>query len=809
MANSLADIRYTLRMLRNNPGFALSVLLTLAIGIGANAAMFSIMDAVLLRPLPYPDPDRILVLQTESPRDGSRNQPVAYNDFDDWRRQSHSFEAMAAVRPMVMSMKAEKVPERVEVARVTTGFFSVLQIKAFIGRAFLADEDSSGHESVAVISHSLWQRSFASSAAALGRKLTLDGRSYEVVGVLPPDAVPAASTYPPYAAQVWLPLVPTPAEHIRGLLAMRVLARLKSGVTVASADAELSTINSRIEAAFPDSHTGWHVQISRLQEVVVSNSRSSVLLLLAAVGCVLLITCVNLANLLLARGVSRQGELSIRAALGADRGRIMRQLATESLFMALLGGLLGLLLAWLTLHAVRHSVQTLIPRAADAGIDLQVLMFTLSISTAAGVLFGVAPIAHASRVSLVASLRQRSHGSFSRLSALALRALVVAQTGLAVLLLVGAGLMIRSFVRLNNVPPGFSSKGVMASQVDLALSRYGTPVLQAQFYNSAVRKLREASGFEAAAAVSRAPMLGTNQSTSYQIDSHILPPADWPTADARLVTPGYFDTMKIPLLHGRDFNEQDREDTPLVMIVTREAALRLWPNQDAIGRRIQMYPEKTWRTVIGVVGDVKLQGLEIDTAPALYIPYRENPFPTAARTSYIVVRSAMDAKTVSANLRRELTSIDDDQAIAPVQAISEVVKRSLSLRRVTTALTAGFALMAFLLALVGVYGVMTFFVNVKRHDIGMRSALGAQRTDILWWILKQGMAVAGLGVVLGLLFTAFSARYLSHILFAVSATDGGTYLGVSVLLFCFATLACYLPARRATRIAPLVALREE
>ena len=804
----LADIRYTFRMLKANRVFALGVLLTLAVGIGINAAMFSVMDAVLLKPLPYPQADRVMVLQTESPRDSSRNQPVSYDDFADWRRQSNSFEAMAAVRQMVMSLKTESLPERVQVARVSSDYFRVLQVHAALGRTFAVDEDSPGKEHVAIVSHSLWQRSLGGATSVIGRQFDLDGGTYQIVGVLPAGAISDSSIYPTVETDVWIPLAPTPAEHVRGMLAMRVLARLKPGVSMATAGAEMATINRQIEAAYPDSHKGWLIQIAPLQEILIGSTRQTMLVLVAAVGCVLLTTCVNLANLLLARAVSRQGEFAMRTALGASGGRIVRQLVTESAFMAMLGGGAGLFFAWTTVHTAKHLLQSWIPRAGGAAINIRVLLFTAGVSMLSGILFGMAPVAHASRLSLVTALRQRSPNSLSRVSGIALRALVVAQTAFAILLVVGAGLMIRSFSRLSNVPPGFVTDGLTASQVDLGLSRYGTPVLQAQFYTSAMRKLREAPGVEGAAAASRAPMLGGNQSTSYQIDSHLLPPAERPSANARLVTPRYFETMKIPLLRGRDFTDQDQEDTPSVMIITREAAVRFWPGEDAIGRRIQIFPEKTWRTVVGVVGDVKLRGLEVETAPALYIPYRQNPFPTAARTSYIVVRSQMDAQTVSATLRQELASIDDGQAVAPVQSFSDVVKNSLALRKLTTLLTAAFACMSFLLALIGVYGVLAFFVNIKRHDIGVRSALGAQRTDILWWILKQGMTMTAWGVLLGLLLSALTARYLSHQLFAVSATDPATYISVAIAVLMAATVACYLPALRATRLASVALLRE-
>jgi len=808
MDHLLADILYAARTLRKNPGFAIVALATLSFGIGSSTLIFSVLNAVLLRPLPLEHSESLYNVYHDSPRDGGTKIPLSVLDFHDWREQAKSLE-VSAVRSTIASLGTANGPVRVGLLRSSANITSVLGIQPSLGREFQPEEETPGKEHVALLTSGMWQTQFGGSSDVLGRSITLDDKSYTIIGVVPGKSLSSEFVFSTTPIDIIVPLVPTQPEMNRGFFFLRVLGRLKPNETIGHSLSEMNSINTRIEKENPTNHQGYRVQASPLKETVVGNVRPAILVVTAAVGALLLITCVNIANLMLARTLVRKSELAIRAALGASRHRIAGQLITEGLFLSMLGAILGASVAFVMARGAARWIGAFLPRATEISVDLRVMLFTLLTTTCAGVLFGLAPAMQSWRGSFAEGLRMRSRTSLTRFSSYVLRSLIVAQIALALLLLGASVLMIRSFRKLASVSPGFVTEHLVASQVDLSTTRYPKTSDFAVFYNDALVKLRTAAGIQSVAVVSRVPMMGGLQSTAYQTEEHRLPPVEWPFADARMATPQYFATMQIPLISGRDFTDDDRQNTPLVIIISHEAAARLWPNEVCVGKHIQIFPEKTWRTVVGVVGDVKLQNLETENGPVLYIPYNQNPFPNAGRSSYLVARTHLNPETTFATLRRELASVDDGQAIGRLRILTEVVSDSLSLRRFSTALTTGFTLLALGLALIGVYGVMSFSVNARRHDLGVRAALGAQQSQLLWWVLRQALILTGIGVAGGLLLSAISKGMLAKVLYGLNATEYATYAGISVVLVVMATLASYVPARRAAQVSPVTVLHDE
>jgi len=800
----LQDVRYAVRLLFKRPLFATVAVVTLALGIGANTAIFSVVDAVLLAPLAYPEPDRLMMIWAINSSSNADQQPASVPDFDDLKEQSQTFDEIAASRSQAFNLTDGDEPERVGGARVSVNMFSALAVKPVVGRDFLESEGLAGAEPVVILSHSLWQQRYGSDPAIVGRALNIDGKSYTVVGVLPKGI-----HYPAQDTDLYVPFIPQPNEIVRGARFLRVIGRLKKNVSPAEARAEMETIAGRVAVAYPATNTGWGIYLVPLHEQIVGRVRPALIVLLSAVGCVLLIACANVANLLLARAAARSSEFAIRAALGASRRQLVRQLLTESLVLSALGGVFGLLLAVWGVPFLTGISAASIPRVESIGINLRVLGFTAIVSLVTGAVFGLAPALRSSGKQLTDALREGRRGSTgSILHQRLLSALVVSEVAIAMVLLVVAGLMIRSFLSISSVAPGFNPKGVITLGVGLPLSRYPGLQQQAIFYDKLVAQIRTLPGVESAASVIRLPMLGFNASTGFTVQGKPVQQGTEPNADYRAVTDDYFRTMNIPLLKGRDFTVRDSKDAPDAMIINEMLAERFFPGEDPVGKRIQIFPDPTrWREIVGVVGNVKLLGLDAETNPTIYVPYSQNPYPNALRNVFLVARTSSDPKSLVASIRSELRSLDKDIPVSQVQTMEEVISGSLAQRRLSMSLLIVFAALAALLSAVGIYGVMAYIVAQRTHEIGIRMAMGAEQKDVIKMVLGDGAKLTLAGIGVGLTVAVGLTRFLQSLLYQVSATDAVTYASIALLLSVVALLASYIPARRAAKVDPMEALR--
>ncbi|HEV2914989.1 MAG TPA: ABC transporter permease [Pyrinomonadaceae bacterium] len=799
----LRDIKYAVRLLWKRPGFSLIAIVTLALGIGANTSIFSVVNAVLLAPLPYEEPERLVVVWENQVIANQNQMPVAPANFEDWKEQNQVFEQLAAMRGATFNLTHQGETERIAGARASTNLYSTLRVKPLLGRSFTEAEGKKGAAPVVLISHGLWQRRYGSDPTLVGQSLQIDGNAYTVVGVLP-----AGVNYPTPETDLVIPFIPQPSELVRANHFLRVVGRLRQGVSLAQADAEMQTIAARLEQQYPDTNTGWRVQLVPLYEQLVGKIRPALLILLGTVGCVLLIACANVANLLLARAAGRRMELAVRAALGASRGQLIRQLLTESILLSLCGGVLGLLLTvWGVPTLTRLSAGS-IPRAEGIGIDYRVLGFTLLISLLTGVVFGILPALQSSSRKLTDSLREGRRGSTGGLlHKRVLNLLVVSEVTLALVLLVGAGLMIRSFLSVREVSPGFDPQGVLSIGIGLSPIKYPELQQQSDFYLSLLARIENLPGVASVAGVSRLPVVG-GATTTFTIQGSPVASGHEPNADFRVISPRYFQTMGIAFSKGRDFTTRDAKDAPDVVIINEVMAARFWPNEEALGKRIQLSAEQTrWREIVGVVGNEKLTGLDTEIGPAIYVPMPQNTFPNAIRAIFLVARSKGEPLTLAPGIQNELRSMDQDQALFQVRPLDEVISNTLSGRRFNTLLLVIFAALAGLLAAVGIYGVIAYSVTQRTHEIGVRLALGAQPGDVLRMVLGQGIKLTLVGIVIGLVAAFALTRVLSSLLYGVSATDPLTFLGIPVLLTAVALLASYLPARRATKVDPCEALR--
>jgi predicted permease len=800
----LQDVRHAVRLLLKRPLFAAVAVVTLALGIGANTAIFSVVNAVLLSPLAYEDPDTLAVIWGGSQSSSLDQQPSSVPEYVDLKAQSQAFDEIAASRSQALNLTDGDEPARLGGARVATNLFSLLAVKPAAGRSFLEAEGVAGAEPVVMISHGLWQQRYGSDPDLVGRALNVDGKSYTVVGVLPKGFY-----YPTPDISIYLPLIPQPNEIARGARFLRLIGRLKKGVSFAEARAEMETISGRLARQYPDTNTGWSIRVVPLHEQVVGRVRPALIVLLGAVGCVLLIACANVANLLLARAAARRGEFAIRAALGASRAQLVRQLLTESVVLSALGGVFGLLLAAWGVPVLTSISAASIPRVEEIGINARVLGFTAIVSLITGLAFGLAPALRSSSRQLTDALREGRRGSTgSILHQRLLSLLVVSEVAIALVLLVAAGLMIRSFLSISGTAPGFNPKGVLTVGIGLPSSRYPGVQQQAAFYERLLAKVRALPGVESAASVIRLPMLGFNASTDFTIQGKPVQPGSEPTADYRAVTGDYFKVMGIPLLKGRDITERDSKDAPDAMVINAMLAERFFPGEDPIGKRVQIFPDPArWREIVGVVGDVKLAGLDAEVNPTIYVPYSQNPYPNAMRNVFLVAKTGGDPKSLVASIRGELRSIDKDVPISQAQGMEEIVSGSLAQRRLSMSLLAVFAGLAALLAAVGIYGVMAYIVTQRTREIGIRMALGAGQKDVVKMVLGDGAKLTLAGVSVGLVAAAGMTRLLASLLYKVSATDPATYAGIALLLTVVSLAASYIPARRAARVDPTEALR--
>jgi putative ABC transport system permease protein len=795
------DLRYGLRMLMKSPGFMAVALLTLALGVGANTAIFTVVNAVLLRPLPYKNPQGLVQVWESNPKRGFPQFSVAPPNFVDWRAQNHVFEQMAAMAGGDYNLTGVGAPERVLAADVSADLFSLLGVEPERGRAFLPGEDQPGSPLVVIVSHGLWERRLGADPNAIGRTLTLDGKPYTLVGIMP-----AGLKYPSDETELWTPLVfDQRALSGRGAHWVSVIARLKPAVSFEKGQSEMSAIASRLEKQYPDTNAGWEVFLVPLEKQIVGDIQPALLLLMGAVGLVLLIACANVANLLMARGSERQREIAIRAALGAGRGRLLRQLLTESLLLSLLGSALGLLFAgWGTSILLRLNAGVL-PRAGEISMDAFVLAFTLGTAVVTTVLFGLLPAFQSSSLDLNAALKEGTRNpSGGRLNLRSL--LVVSEVALALLLLIGGGLLMRSFVRLMHVNAGFRPEAVLTVRVQLPEAEYPKKENSEAFYRELLSRIRSLPGVESAGGISFLPLSGGRYSLTFTTEG--LPPAPGaePTsAQYRVATPDYFRTMGISLVRGRVFTEQDRAGAPPVAVINQAMARQFWPNTDPIGQRI-FIDDRTQspREIVGVVGDVR-QWLSMSALPEMYVSQLQVGWSSLA----LVIRSQLVPSSLVAAVSDQVHALNKNLPVYRIAAMEEIVARSVGDRKFSAYLLAIFALLAVVLAAVGIYGVMSHTVALRTREIGIRMALGAEPRDVLAGVLGQGMLLALGGLSIGLAAAFALTHFMASMLFGVTPTDPATFAGVAILLALVALAACYIPARRAMRVDPLVALRYE
>ncbi|MCU1257354.1 MAG: permease [Bryobacterales bacterium] len=809
--NFAQDLRYAARMLRANPGFTLVAVLTLALGIGANTAIFSFVDGVLLKPLPYAHPERILMVW-EKPPQGERNGISTLN-YLDWRAQNTVFDRMAAQRGESVTMSGATEPVELRAGMVSAPFFEIFGVQAALGRTFANNEDTAGAPRVAVMSHRLWQNRFGADKSILGRKLILNGQPYTVVGVLPRN-----SAYDRSFFEIWLPLVFEPKDMTRNFHWFRSYARLKEGVTLEKARAEMKVVGARIEKQYPDSNKGWSVTVDRFADRLVGNQlRQSLYVLLAAVGAVLLIGCANLANLTLAKGTSREREVAIRASLGAGRWRLMRQFLTENVLLSLLGGCAGLALGWAMVRGLKFLMPPfMLPSEAEVSVDFRVLLFTLGIAVVTGVVFGLAPALQAAHPNLASTMKEGGRGSTASAARRRLRGgLVVLETGLAFVLLTGAGLLIRSFDRLQQVNAGFDTTNVLTMHIPFPATRFKEGDQATAHVQHVIQAIESVPGIREVAATSVLPLEGWSNGMPFQIAGK--PIKDHANREAcffKQVTSSYFHALGIQLRKGRGLTERDTKGGPPVAVINATMAKKYFKDEDPIGQRILVQeilydrpglgPEIAWQ-VVGVITDEKIGGLDDDRSAGMYIPFAQSPVPYVS----LVVKGDVNPETMQQAIRHEVRQVDPDQALTEVKTLETIKSESVGANRMRTTLLGVFAGIALLLAAIGIYGVISYSVAQRTHEMGVRSALGASRIDILRLVISNGMLLAGIGLGIGLAGAFGLTRLLQSLLFGVSATDPVTIVAVATVLAAVALSACYIPARRATKVDPAVALRYE
>jgi predicted permease len=817
------DLRYGARMLLKNPGITSVVILALALGIGANTAIFSVVDSVLLRPLPYEESERLVFLNETSK--SMDEISISYPNFTDWRNQNTVFEKIGVSNRSSYNLTGVGEAERIVTGQVSADMFAALRVNPAMGRLFTNDEDKPGGAPVVVLSYPLWQRRFGGQAGILNQPLTLNGKSYTVIGIMP-----QGFQYPS-RVEMWVPVGQLSGEaswqqrgNHPGLYGV---ARLKPGVNFQQAKAEMDTIGANLEKQYKDSNAGNGIGMRPLLEIFVGDVRRALWVLFAAVAFVLLIACANIANLLLARAQSRQKEMAIRAAMGAGRWRIARQLLTESVLLALIGGTLGMLIAQWGIKLILYISPDAIPRSREISLDWRVLAFTVGLSFVTGILFGLVPALQAGVVDVHETLKETGRGTSGRHW---LRSsLVVVEVATTLVLLIGAGLMIRSFYRLQQVNPGFSYEHLTSFTVALPDKKYAKPEQREQFYNRLIADLRGLPGVQSVAAASGLPLGNNGWQTSFTVDGQPPPPRDQtPLLEACLVTPDYFRAMNIPLIRGRYFDDHDdrsalagkdlsklsevlREVAALnSIIIDEEFARRYFPGVDPIGKRIRLGggddPDSPLLTIQGVVGRVKMEGLSQDSMRVQgYFPFAQVP----NNDMTVVLKAAGDPNQLIAAVRQQVKAVDSDQPIYSVRTMDEIRAESVAPERLNLTLLSIFAGIALVLAIVGIYGVMSYSVTQRTHEIGIRMAIGAQPRDVFRMVIGQGMMLALIGVGIGLVGAFALTRLMATMLFGVEPTDPATFAAIAVLLTAVALVACYLPGRRATRVDPVVSLRYE
>jgi putative ABC transport system permease protein len=802
------DVRYAVRMFLKSPAFTAVALLALALGIGANTAIFSVVHAVLLRSLPYREPERLAVVwETSRDRPGRRNVTSPAN-FVELRNQSKSFEALAAFYDWRFNLTGAGEPVEVP-AQVTTGnLFSVLGAQAALGRTYTQEDVQANHDDVAVLSHGFWQSQFGGARDVLGKKVSINGEPVEIIGVMPPEFrwFVKENSRGGKPAAMW---VPTRLQITRGRY-LQAVGRLRPGVGLEEARAEVGTIAARLEQQSPDRNAGMGVALVPAREQLAGELKKPLMILLGAVGFVLLIACANVANLQLARAAARSKEIAIRAALGAGRARVIRQLLTESVLLAAVGGLLGLGVAAWGVDALAALSPPNLIAAGEVRVSVPVLAFTFAVSLVTGVVFGLLPALEAARFDPNEALKESGRGTTGGPRGRRLRsAFVVAQVALALVLLVGAGLMIKSFSRLQSVDPGFDPNNLLTMRADLPATKYAEDPRIVAFYRQAVERLAALPGVRSATAINYLPFYsGLGARTSFSIEGREAPlPGQEPSTDVRVTDENYFGTLDIPVLRGRTFTAQEAAENRPVVVVSETLARKYFPNEDPVGRRIavEMQENPPMAEIIGVVGDVRYDRLDGELYPMVY----QTPPQLTYNAMTFVLRTDGDPLALSAAARREVQQIDADLPLADVRTLQSWIGESVSRTRFGTLLLTVFASVALLLAAVGIYGVMSYSVTQRQHEIGIRMAMGAQRRDVVWLVVSHGLILTAAGVALGAAGAFGLTRLMSGLLYGVSATDPLTFAGVALLLATAALLACYVPARRATKVDPMQALRYE
>ncbi|HXM48789.1 MAG TPA: ABC transporter permease [Pyrinomonadaceae bacterium] len=795
------DFRFSLRSLLKRPGFTAIALLALALGIGANTAIFSLVNAVILQPLPYRDPDRLISVY--GTRNRSTQGSVGPTDFLDYRSQNKTFEQFAASGSMMlpMNLTGSGEPERLNASIITGNYFDTFGVRPALGRGFSLENEKTGQDHVTVLSHAFWQTRFGGDPNIVNKTINLDGKAYEVLGVMPAEVVL------PQPAQLWVPINfdADPEMKMRNARFLRGIGRLKEGVTLDQAQTDTDLIAAQLEQQYPDSNTGWSLRLIPLREILVGGSRTMLFILFGAVGFVLLIACANVANLLLVRAAARQKEIAMRTALGASRLRIIRQMITESLLLAIFGGALGALLAVAGVKLLVSLGEDNIPRTANVKIDATVLAFTLLISLATGLLFGLAPAIRTMKENLVDALKDGIRGGSEATVKNRTRSLlVVFESAIAVMLLIAAGLLIRSLVALQNVDPGFDPNNVLTLRVDLPRQKYNTPEKASNFFEQLETRVAGLPGVEAVGLITDLPLSGEARDMPYRVEGRPAT-SDIAFVDFRRVNKNYFSAMRIPLRRGRNFTEQEVRQSDKAIVVSQAFVDSVFPNEEALGKRLIIWSgiRNEPYEIIGIVGDTRYQSLQGEPSATMYVPTRELLFVN------LVIRTQGDPLSLVGGVRKEVNALDPDQPIAAIRPMTEWVAMSAAGARYRTTLLGLFALLAMILAATGIYGVMSYSVAQRTQEIGVRMALGARPFDVLKLVVRQGMMLALIGVIVGLAGALALTRVMSSLLFGVTERDPITFVAVAALLIVVAFISCFVPAHRATRVDPLIALRYE
>lgn len=814
--SALQDLRHSARTLLKQPAFVIPVTLILALGIGANSTIFSVVNAVLIRPLPYEAPDRIVMIWETNQSKGVPRTIVSPANFRDWKEQNNVFDHLAAFRFWYYTVTGTGDPKIYQGARVSADFFPLLGVKPAFGRNFGLEEEQVGRDHVVILSHSLWQSRFGGNPNIIGQLLTIDGEPFTIIGILPANF--RFTRVLNAELQLWMPIAFTPQQLTREDRSIIVYGRLKQGVPLSQAQAEMNGITRRLEQQYPQTNSGWAAQVNNLQEQAIEPIRPTLLILMAVVGFILLIACANVANLLLARAATKQKEVAIRLALGSSQFRLIRQLLIESLLLALLGGAAGLLVAYWGMNVLNVILPDRIPHLQKLSVDLSVLGFTLIVSLLVGVIVGLIPGLRASRLNVSEALQESGRTLSEAPSRRRMRNLfVVLEVTLAVPLLISAGLMLRSTLLLQNIDRGINLKNVLTMQISLPAAKYSTAQQRAAFYKQALQRIQSEPGVQSASAVNFLPLTNLGDATRLTIEGRNPPPPGQEIAVSyRVIDQDYFRTMVIPLLRGRYFTEQDNDESHGVVMINQTMARRYWPDGDAVGKRLQPHfpaakvpwrPESTntWLTIVGVVGDVEEKGLNDELSAEIYVPYLQNP----SSLMNLLVRSTSDPLRLVPGVSRQILAVDKDQPVYNIKTMEDVFSQSIAAPQVITSLLSTFGAIALILAAIGVYSVMSYSVAQRTHEVGVRMALGAQQQHVLRMILGQGLKLVLIGVVIGLT-TAFAVtRVMSNLLFGVSATDPPIFVTVPLLFIGVAMVASYLPARRALKVDPIIALRNE